>query len=45
MKYLEAMPGEAVVELNIPTGIPLVYDLAADLTPIRHSYLGESTLV
>jgi len=45
VKYLEAMPDDAVIGLNIPTGIPLVYDLAADLTPLRHYYLGESDLV
>ena len=31
----------AIVELNIPTGIPLVYELNEDLTPIRHYYLGD----
>jgi 2,3-bisphosphoglycerate-dependent phosphoglycerate mutase len=30
-----------IVELNIPTGIPLVYELNDDLTPIRHYYLGD----
>ncbi len=30
-----------IVELNIPTGIPLVYELDDDLKPIRHYYLGD----
>jgi len=32
---------DAIVELNIPTGIPLVYELDRDLKPIRHYYLGD----
>ena len=31
----------ATLELNIPTGIPLVYELDDDLRPIRHYYLGD----
>lgn len=31
-----------IVGLNIPNGIPLVYELDADLKPIRHYYLGDS---
>ena len=31
-----------IVELNIPTGIPLVYELNDDLTPIRKYYLGDA---
>ena len=31
-----------IVKLNIPTGIPLVYDLDADLKPIKHYYLGDA---
>ena len=30
-----------IVELNIPTGIPLVYELDAELRPRRHYYLGD----
>jgi 2,3-bisphosphoglycerate-dependent phosphoglycerate mutase len=30
-----------IVDLNIPTGIPLVYELDAALKPIRHAYLGD----
>ena len=32
---------EEIVGLNIPTGIPLVYELEDDLTPIRNYYLGD----
>jgi 2,3-bisphosphoglycerate-dependent phosphoglycerate mutase len=41
VKHLDGIGDEAIVELNIPTGIPLVYDLDDDLTPIRHRYLGD----
>ena len=36
------MSDEDIVELNIPTGIPLVYELDADLKPIRSYYLGDA---
>jgi 2,3-bisphosphoglycerate-dependent phosphoglycerate mutase len=39
--YLDGLSESAVVELNIPTGIPLVYELNDDLTPIKHFYLGD----
>lgn len=42
VKYLDNMSDEDVVELNIPTGIPLVYELDENLKPIRHYYLGRS---
>jgi 2,3-bisphosphoglycerate-dependent phosphoglycerate mutase len=41
VKYLDGMSEEAIVELNIPTGIPLVYELNAALAPLRHYYLGD----
>ena len=41
VKYLDGMSDEAIVALNIPTGIPLVYELDGDLAPIRHYYLGD----
>jgi len=41
VKYLDRIPDAEIVELNIPTGIPLVYELADDLTPLRHCYLGD----
>jgi 2,3-bisphosphoglycerate-dependent phosphoglycerate mutase len=42
VKYLDDMSDEAIVELNIPTGIPLVYDLDERLKPLRHFYLGDA---
>jgi len=39
--HLDKISEEEIVELNIPTGIPLVYELNDDLTPIRHYYLGD----
>src|SRR5204863_5565249 len=41
VKYLDNVSEADIVELNIPTGIPLVYELNDDLTPIRHYYLGD----
>ena len=41
MKYLDDIPESEIVELNIPTGIPLAYELGDDLKPIRHYYLGD----
>ena len=41
VKYLDGVSEAEIVELNIPTGIPLVYELNDDLTPIRHYYLGD----
>ena len=40
-KYLDDVSDDDIVGLNIPTGIPLVYELEDDLTPIRHYYLGD----
>ncbi len=42
VKYLDDISEQAIVELNIPTGIPLVYELDANLKPIRHYYLGDA---
>ena len=41
IKYLDDVSDEAISGLNIPTGIPLVYELDADLRPISHYYLGD----
>lgn len=41
VKYLDDISEEDIPELNIPTGIPLVYELDEDLRPIRHYYLGD----
>jgi 2,3-bisphosphoglycerate-dependent phosphoglycerate mutase len=42
VKFLDNISDENIVELNIPTGIPLVYELNDDLTPIRNYYLGDA---
>lgn len=41
VKFLDDVPDREIVELNIPTGIPLVYELQDDLRPVRHYYLGD----
>jgi 2,3-bisphosphoglycerate-dependent phosphoglycerate mutase len=41
VKYLDRIPDDEIVGLNIPNGIPLVYELDAQLRPIRHYYLGD----
>jgi len=41
VKYLDDISDEQIVELNIPTGIPLVYELDASLKPVRSGYLGD----
>ena len=45
MKYLDDVSDEEIVELNIPTGIPLVYELDANLKPLKHYYLGDPAAV
>ena len=41
VKYLDNMSEEDIIPLNIPTGVPLVYELDEGLKPIRHYYLGD----
>lgn len=41
IKYLDNVSEEEIVKLNIPTGIPLVYELNDELKPIKHFYLGD----
>jgi 2,3-bisphosphoglycerate-dependent phosphoglycerate mutase len=45
VKYLDNISDQEIPELNIPTGIPLVYELGNDLKPVRHFYLGDSDVV
>lgn len=40
VKYLDKIPANGIINLNIPTGTPLVYELNDDLKPIRNYYLG-----
>lgn len=42
LKHLDGISDTDIVGLNIPNGIPLVYELDADLKPIRHYYLGDA---
>ena len=45
VKHLDSIPDDRIVDLNIPTGIPLVYELREDLGPVRHYYLGDAAVV
>ncbi len=41
VKYLDEISEEDIIGLNIPTGVPLVYELDKDLKPLSHRYLGD----
>jgi 2,3-bisphosphoglycerate-dependent phosphoglycerate mutase len=45
VKYLDGISDDEIVKLNIPTGVPLIYQLNSDLSPIRHYYLGDADAV
>jgi 2,3-bisphosphoglycerate-dependent phosphoglycerate mutase len=45
VKYLDNISDEAIADLNIPTGVPLVYELDEDLKPIKHYYLGDQDAI
>jgi 2,3-bisphosphoglycerate-dependent phosphoglycerate mutase len=45
VKMLDQMSDAAIVELNIPTGVPLLYELDANLKPISSRYLGDAEAV
>ncbi len=45
VKYLDNIPDDEIPGLNIPTGVPLVYELDEDLKPIKHYYLGDQDAV
>jgi len=45
VKYLDNVPEDEIVELNIPTGVPLVYELGEDLKPLKHYYLGDQEAI
>ena len=45
VKYLDNISDDDIVGLNIPNGIPLVYELDGDLQPLRHYYLGDADAV
>lgn len=41
VKYLDGLSGEEIADLNIPTGIPLVYEVDDGLKPVKKYYLGD----
>jgi 2,3-bisphosphoglycerate-dependent phosphoglycerate mutase len=45
VKYLDDVSEKDIVGLNIPTGMPLVYELDEDLKPLKHYYLGDPAAV
>jgi 2,3-bisphosphoglycerate-dependent phosphoglycerate mutase len=45
VKYLDDVSDEAIVGLNIPTGVPLVYELDDALRPVSHRYLGDAARI
>ena len=45
VKYLDAIPDDVLTELNIPTGIPLVYELDENIRAVNHYYLGDQDAV
>lgn len=45
IKYLDNVSDDDIVGINIPNGTPLVYELDADLKPIRHYYLGDPAAI
>ncbi|MCE1649627.1 2,3-bisphosphoglycerate-dependent phosphoglycerate mutase, partial [Enterobacter hormaechei] len=42
VKYLDNMSEDAILELNIPTAVPLVYEFDENMKPIKHYYLGNA---
>ena len=45
VKYLDDISDNDIVSLNIPTGVPLVYELDDELQPIKHYYLGDEEAI
>ncbi len=45
VKYFDGMSNEAITQLNIPTGVPLVYELDDELNAVRHYYLGDEEAI
>lgn len=45
VKYLDGISDNDIVGLNIPNGVPLVYELDAQLKPVRHAYLGDAAAI
>ena len=45
VKMLDNVPEKDIVELNIPTGVPLLYELDAQLKPLGSRYLGDPAAI
>ena len=45
VKMLEGISEQDIIELNIPTGVPRVYELDSNLQPLRAEYLGDAEAV
>ena len=45
VKMLDGLSEQAIVELNIPTGVPLLYELDAELQPTSSRYLGDAEAI
>jgi 2,3-bisphosphoglycerate-dependent phosphoglycerate mutase len=45
VKYLDAISEKDILELNIPTGVPLLYELGEDMKPVGHRYLGDQEAI
>ena len=45
VKYLEDIPDEEIVDVNIPTGVPMVQELDGNLKSVRHYYLGDAAQI
>ncbi|MDR1049199.1 MAG: 2,3-diphosphoglycerate-dependent phosphoglycerate mutase [Synergistaceae bacterium] len=45
VKYLDNVSEKDILELNIPTGVPLLYELNADMKPLGHRYLGDQAAI
>jgi 2,3-bisphosphoglycerate-dependent phosphoglycerate mutase len=45
IKYLDGLSDQAIIDVNVPTGIPLVYELEGDLRPRRSFYLGDAEAI
>ncbi len=45
VKMLDGVSAQAITELNIPTGVPLLYELDAELRPLSHRYLGDALAI
>jgi 2,3-bisphosphoglycerate-dependent phosphoglycerate mutase len=45
VKHLDAISDTDIVGLNIPTGVPLVYELDDELRPLKHYYLGDADAI